>query len=384
MRFDFATATRIVFGPGTLRELGPLIAPLGKRALVVTGSNPGRAAVLFEVLTGPKIAYTTLAVSGEPTIDLARQGTEQAKRDGCDFVIGFGGGSAIDTGKAIAALMTNTGDPLDYLEVIGRGQPIKQLSAPFGAIPTTAGTGSEVTSNAVLASPEHRVKVSLRSPLMLPRLALVDSTLTHSSPPGITAQTGLDALTQVIEPFVSNKTNPITDAICREGIRRAARSLRRAYEQGDDAAAREDMALVGLFGGLALSNAKLGAVHGFAGPFGGMFDAPHGAICARLLPFVMAVNVRALRERQPDGEILQRYHEIAQLVTGNPGTTAEDGVAWARDLCAALKVPPLSHYGLTEADLPTLIEKSGVSSSMQGNPIKLTADEMRDILMQAM
>jgi alcohol dehydrogenase class IV len=384
MRFEFATATRIIFGAGTLREVGPLAAEMGNKALVVTGHTIERATPLLDALTTQGIETVTFSVAGEPTTEVARLGTQRARESDCDLVIGFGGGSVLDSGKAIAALLTNGGAPLDYLEVIGRGQPLSQPSAPYIAIPTTAGTGAEVTRNAVLASPEHRVKVSLRSPLMLPRLALVDPELTHSLPPEVTASTGLDALTQVMEPYVSNRANPLTDALCREGMRRAARSLRRAYENGDDAAAREDMALASLFGGLALANAKLGAVHGFAGPIGGMFPAPHGAVCARLLPHVMAVNVLALQERSPESEALQRYDEIARILTGNDKATADDGVAWVQELCQALQVPSLASYGMTQADFTVVIEKASVASSMQGNPIQLTPDEMQEILTQAL
>ena len=384
MRFEFATATRIIFGAGALREVGPLAAEMGNRALVVTGRTVERAKPLLDLLTAQGMDAVTFSVTGEPTTEVARLGAQRAREAGCDLVIGFGGGSALDTGKAVAALLTNGGAPLDYLEVIGRGQPLTQPSAPYIAIPTTAGTGAEVTRNAVLLSPEHRVKVSLRSPLMLPRLALVDPELTHSMPPEVTASTGLDALTQVMEPYVSNRANPLTDALCREGMRRTDRSLRRAYEQGDDAAAREDMALASLFGGLALANAKLGAAHGFAGPMGGMFPAPHGAVCASLLPHVMAINVRALQERSPESEALRRYDEIARILTGNERATADDGVAWVRELCQALAVPSLTSYGVTEQDFPLLIEKASVSSSMKGNPIKLTADEMWEILSRAL
>jgi alcohol dehydrogenase class IV len=383
MQFEFATATRIVFGPGVLKEVGKLSAGLGRRVLVVTGQNASRAATLFKLLTEEHIVYTTFSISGEPMVEVARTGVRTAQDAGCDMVIAMGGGSVLDAGKAVAALLTNPGDPLDYLEVIGQGKKISQASAPFIAIPTTAGTGSEVTSNAVLASPEHHVKVSLRSPLMLAKVALVDPLLTHSAPPDVTAHTGLDALTQVMEPYVSNKANPLTDAICREGMQRAARSLRRVCENGEDAAAREDMALVGLFGGLALSNAKLGAVHGFAGPIGGMYDAPHGAICARLLPIVMAANVAALRSRAPDGPALRRYDEIGQLLTGNADAKADDGIQWVSTLCEALHVPALSTYGIRPEDIPHVVEKAAVASSMQGNPIKLTPDEMTSILMQA-
>jgi alcohol dehydrogenase class IV len=383
MRFEFATATRILFGPGTFQEVPPLAAGMGRRALVVTGRGVERAAPLLDELSEQGVESVVFNVSGEPTTDVALAGVGRARDTGCDFVIGVGGGSVLDTGKAIAALLTNRGDLFDYLEVIGRGQPLSHTSAPYIAIPTTAGTGAEVTRNAVLASPQHHVKVSLRSPLMLPRLAVVDPELTHSVPPPITASTGLDALTQVLEPYVSNQANPMTEAICREGLGRAARSLRGAYEDGGNAEAREDMALASLFGGLALANAKLGAVHGFAGPLGGLFPAPHGVICARLLPYVMEANVRALQSRMPDSPALARYDDVAQILTGQPTARAADGVDWIKELCQALSVPPLSAFGLTEDDFPTAVEKSRESSSMKGNPILLTDDELTEILRQS-
>jgi alcohol dehydrogenase class IV len=383
MKFEFATATRILFGPGTFQEVAPLAAELGRRGFVITGRSLGRAARLLEDLNQHAIEYVQFSVAGEPTTDLALAGVERARDAGCDFVIGVGGGSVLDTGKAIAALMTNTGELLDYLEVIGRGKPLTNPSAPCIAVPTTAGTGSEVTRNAVLASPEHGVKVSLRSPWMLPRLAVIDPELTYSMPPAVTASTGLDALTQVLEPYASNQANPMTDAICREGIGRAARSLRRAYQDGGDAMARQDMALASLFGGLALANAKLGAVHGFAGPLGGLFPAPHGTICARLLPYVMEANVRALQARMPDSQALARFDEVAQILTGKDTARAADGVIWVQDLCTDLEVPPLSDFGLTEDDFPTVVENARNASSMKGNPIVLTDEELTDILRRA-
>ncbi len=384
MRFEFATAARIIFGEGTLAEVGTLAAGLGRRALVVTGRTPERAAPLLARLAGAGVACETFAVAHEPTVDLALEGTQSARDLGCDQVIACGGGSVMDAGKAIAALLTNPGDPFDYLEVIGRGKPLLHPAAPVIAIPTTAGTGSEVTRNAVLASPEHRVKVSLRSSLMLPAVALVDPELTYDLPPAITAYTGLDALTQVIEPFVTPAANPLTDAICREGIRRAGRALRRAVARGDDAEARADMAFASLCGGLALANARLGAVHGFAGPFGGMFDAPHGAVCAALLPHVMAANVAALRDRTPEHPSLRRYAEIARLLTGDARASADDGVAWVRDLVADLGVPGLVTYGLDEAAFAALIAAAQRSSSMKGNPVALSDGELRAILARAM
>ncbi len=382
MRFEFATATRIHFGPCALAEVAPAAAALGHRALLITGSEVERSAPLRERLNAQGVAAVTFAVAGEPTVDTARTGVQRAREEACDLIIGLGGGSVLDAGKAIAALLTNGGDPLDYLEVIGRGQALTKPSAPYIAIPTTAGTGAEVTRNAVLASPEHRVKASLRSPLMFPRLAVVDPELTHSLPPAITASTGLDALTQLIEPFVSNSANPLTDALCREGMRRAARSLRRAYENGSDAAAREDMALASLFGGLALANGKLGAVHGCASPLGGLFSAPHGAICARLLPHIMDANVRALQVHAAGSPT--RYAEIARILTGRSDATISDGIEWVRSLCADLKIPGLGRYGLTEAGIPSVVAEAQRASSTKGNPIKLSDEELAAVLQQAL
>jgi alcohol dehydrogenase class IV len=284
----------------------------------------------------------------------------------------------IDTGKAVAALLTNGGDPLDYVEVIGKGQPLTKPSAPYMAIPTTAGTGAEVTRNAVLGSPEQRVKVSLRSAFMLPRVALVDPELTYDLPAQLTATTGMDALTQLIEAFVSVKANPMTDAICREGMMRAARSLRKVYEHGGDVAARKDMCVASLFGGMALANAGLGAVHGLAGPLGGMFDAPHGALCAALLPHVMEVNRGMIRGPAGRGavsaptEIVKRFEEVAQIV-GDLG-----------ELVRALKITPLRQYGVKRGDFAAIIERSRSSSSMKGNPLPLRDEELREILERAL
>ena len=232
-------------------------------------------------------------VAGEPTVELARAGVAAAREHGADVIAAIGGGSVIDLGKAVAMLLANGGDPLDYLEVVGSGQKITRPAAPCVAVPTTAGTGAEVTANAVLAVPEHRLKASLRSPLMIPRVALVDPELTVSCPPAVTAASGLDALTQCLEPFVSVRATPITDGLAREGLRRAATGLRAAHADGGDLAARTDMAMCALLGGMALANAKLGAVHGLAGVIGGTADVPHGMACAALLAPVIEANVRA-------------------------------------------------------------------------------------------
>jgi alcohol dehydrogenase class IV len=384
MRFEFATATRIIFGAGVLREVGPLAREFGPKALVVTGADPRRAEPLLSLLREHGVGAIGFPVPGEPAIETVQQGVALARQENCRLVISFGGGSALDAGKAIAAMLANPGELLDYLEVIGRGKALANPSAPFIAIPTTAGTGSEVTRNAVLASPEHGVKVSLRSPLMLPRVAVVDPELTYDLPPAVTASTGLDALTQLIEPYVCSRANPMTDAVCVEGIQRAARSLRAAFADGRDTAARTDMAVASLFGGMALANAGLGAAHGFAGPIGGQFPAPHGAVCAVLLPHVMEANLRALRQRQPTAKALRRYEEVARLVTGGAGATAEAGVEWVRELVADLNIPSLGHYGLKREHTAELVEKAYQASSMKANPIMLTPDELAGILEAAL
>lgn len=384
MTFEFATAQRIIYGSGAVQQAPTIAASLGRRPLVVTGRSPGRAEGLLAGLRAHGLEPALFGVAGEPTVTDALAGVEAARQAGYDLVIGLGGGSVLDAAKAIAALAANGGDPLDYLEVVGRGRPLTRPSLPCVAIPTTAGTGSEVTRNAVLGSPAHAVKASLRSPSMLPTVALVDPDLTHSVPPDVTVATGMDALTQCLEPFVSARANPLTDALCREGMQRAARSLRRVFVDGSDATAREDMALASLMGGLALANAGLGAVHGFAGPIGGMFPAPHGAICARLLPPVMAANVAALRQRSPAAPALARYDEVARLLTGRPDAKAADGVAWVSELVEEVGVPRLAAYGIAPASLPEIVAKSHQASSMKANPIALTAGEMTAVLEQAL
>lgn len=384
MNFEFATATRILFGPGKLAELGSLAAPFGTRALLVSGSRPVMAQRAIQVLELKGIFAVRCVVPTEPTITLVEQGVDRARKMGCQFVVAIGGGSVIDAGKAIAAMLANGGSVMDYVEVIGRGKALAKPARPFIAIPTTAGTGAEVTRNAVLTAPEQRVKVSLRSALMLPAVALLDPELTHDLPSALTASTGLDALTQLIEPFTCNRANPLADAICREGMMRVARSLRAAYHDGKNAVAREGMALAGLFGGLALANAGLGAAHGFAAPIGGMFPAPHGAVCAALLPHVMAVNLRVLRSCDASDGFIRRYDEVARVLTGQPTATADDGVRWVKELVHELGIPKLSSYGIGAAQVSELVTKAAQASSMKANPIALRPDELAEILQAAL
>ncbi len=393
MQFEFATATRIVFGPGRIREAGAIAAGLGHRMLIVTGASPDRLAPLLAPLEAAGVAHRRFGVHREPTIDLVERGVEAARGAGADAVIGFGGGSAIDAAKAIAAMLGAGGDLLEHLEVIGAGKPLERASIPWIAIPTTAGTGSEVTRNAVLASPEHRVKVSLRSPSMLARVALVDPELTASLPPDTTASSGLDALTQLVEPFTSSRANPLADGFCREGMARVGQSLRAAFEAAATGraapAAREDMSLAALLGGLALANGGLGAAHGFAAPIGGRFDAPHGAVCGRLLPVVVSVNVSALDRHAESGDAaahagLARYDQAARILLRRPSATPRDLVPWLVDLVDALGVPRLAAYGVGTSNVPDLVAAAAGASSMQANPVRLSPEELVEILERSM
>jgi len=384
MQFEFATAAKIVFGAGKINSIGTLIEDYGNRVLIITGAPQSISEKLLNLLNLSEANRCLIKIDFEPTVSVVREVVERARKISPNLVIGIGGGSALDTSKATAALLTNPGDVTDYLEVAGLNKPLIHPSLPLIAIPTTSGTGSEVTRNAVIGSPLHHVKVSLRSHHLLPRIALIDPELTISVPPCITASTGLDALTQLIEPFTSNSPNPLTDALCLEGIRRVAHSLSQAYDYGKDLHAREDMSLASLFSGLALANAKLGAVHGLAGPIGGQIPAPHGAICASLLPHVMAANISALTDRYPDYPSLERYAMVGRLLSGNPDANAETAIQWVQNFCLHAKIQSLSTFGLTESHFSTIIEKSLKASSMKGNPITLTENELRNILQRSL
>jgi alcohol dehydrogenase class IV len=380
MDFEFATAARIIVGCGRVADLPGIVAGLGTRVLVCTGASPSRHDQLLAGLRRPAAIFP---VTGEPTVELARAGIAAAREHGADVVAAIGGGSVIDTAKAIAMLLGNGGDPLDYLEVVGSGRPITRPAAPCVAVPTTAGTGAEVTANAVLASPDHGIKASLRSPLMIPRVAVIDPELTASCPPRVTAASGLDALTQCLEPFVSVRANPLTDGLAREGLRRAAAGLRAAYADGGDLAARADMAICSLLGGMALANATLGAVHGLAGVIGGTAPVPHGLACAALLAPVTEANVRALRSAQPGHPALGRYTEAARVITGTPSASITDGLAWIRETVTLLGVPRLAAFGISPQDAADIAAKAARSSSVQGNPVPLDHSALLAILLQA-
>ncbi len=382
LNFEYATATKIVFGSGKSNSLPQLLKDFGRKVLLVTGKNSDRHESVVHGLRNENFDVTFYSIEKEPATDIVSEGADLVRVKNCTAVVGVGGGSVIDGAKAIAALAPNKGNLLDYLEVIGRGKALEQKPLPFIAVPTTAGTGAEVTKNAVILSPEHKVKVSLRSDLMIPRVAVVDPELTLSMTPEITAATGMDALTHLLESFVSNQSNAFIDALCREGMHRIAASLETAYFDGSNRVAREDMAFAAMLGGMALANVKLGAVHGFAGPIGGMFSAPHGAVCASLLPAVMNVNYKAVKKQNLQHSI-EKYNELGRILTGNTAAAAPDGIEWVERMLQKLQILKLSSFGMDSSVFPALVEKAKNASSMKGNPVVLSDDELYEILERA-
>lgn len=374
--FSFATASKIVFGNNSVNKIPGLVSGMGSKILLVTGKNSDRALKLTDQFP-EEIEVTIFKIESEPTIDIINNGVDIARENKCDVIIGFGGGSVVDGAKAIAALVPNKGKLMDYLEVIGLGNPLTESPLPCIAVPTTAGTGAEVTKNSVIKSAEHNVKVSLRSDLMYPNFAVVDPVLTYSMSPSLTASTGVDALTHLLETFVSNQANPFIDMLDRDGLQRISRSLLNAFKNGKDKLARQDMAMASMLGGMALANVKLGAVHGFAGPMGGMYRIPHGAVCACLMSAVIEMNIEALKEQNLD---ISKFDELAKILSGNEHAIAEDGIVWIENLISELEIPSLSAFGLTESDFPKLVQKAKNASSMKGNPVKLTDDQLMWIL----
>lgn len=379
----------IRFGAGRAPEAAELAAAAaaGAPVLLVTGSSDRHAGRLRERLERAGAPVRTVRAVGEPTLEAVREAVAVARGTGdrrdrpcAGAVLAVGGGSVLDTAKAVAGLVHNN-DPLEHLEVVGRGLPLTGPVLPWIAVPTTAGTGSEVTRNAVLTV--GRVKVSLRSPAMLAATALVDPDLLAGLPREPLVNGGLDALVQLVEPLVSCRANPVTDALARQGLAASLRSLPRAAAEGTgDPQVRADLALASLLGGVCLANAGLGAVHGLAGVAGGMLGAPHGALCAAFLPSVLRADLAALR-RAPDPAAQARLDALGPLVTGDPQAGADRAVAALGELVAGLGVTRLADLGLAESDVPELVTGALAASSTKGNPLPLTAQELTEAALAA-
>jgi alcohol dehydrogenase class IV len=387
---EFATAQRIIIGRGCLEQIGELAAAFGKKSFVVAGEHlqkSGELARIEYLLSKKGFSVERLLVHGEPEVNLVDEAAARARVLGSDFIVAVGGGSVLDVGKAAAGLATNGGSVREYLEGVGSGRALRTRPLPFLALPTTAGTGSEVTRNAVVASKEEGFKKSFRSPLLLAAVALVDPALTDSTPPAQTAASGLDALTQLIEPFVSTRAMFATDALALEGMRRARVALPKAFGNGADQNARDEMAVASLLGGLCLANAGLGAVHGIAAALGARFVLPHGLACACVLAQTVEANIRALERRAPDGPALARYARVGEALAGQVFATAGQArsavTTLLRELCQELKVPRLSRFGVQPSNLATLVGESR-GSSMKSNPVTLEDAEIRAILEAAL
>jgi alcohol dehydrogenase class IV len=384
--FDFVSVPRIAFGRGRIAELGKFAAAMGGRTLLVASAGAlGHAA---ELLASAGVAGEVYVQAGEPTVASVEAAAETGRRGGCDVVIGLGGGSAMDAAKAAAMLLANGGAALDYMEVIGAGRKPARRSVPWIAVPTTAGTGAEVTRNAVVASWEHRYKASIRGEELLAHAVIVDPELQVGLPADVTAASGMDALCQCIESYVCRKANALTDALAMAGVSRAAGALRRAYADGADVDAREDMAMAALLSGICLTNAGLGAVHGFAAPLGANFAVPHGVLCAALVAGVWSANVAALRAADAEHPAMRKYAELGRTLDGRPhGSDAdaiEAGAEFLRDLVRDLSIPPLRKFGLAEADVPNMVALAKKSSSIKGNPADLSDAALAAVLREAM
>lgn len=404
VNFTFFSPAKIVFGAGISKNIADHIPQPASRdkkrsedgghsrrtrgkVLLITGKDTSRAKSIIDSLNSSETDHELMVQSGEPSISEIVKGVEMAIRDGIDSVIAIGGGSVIDAGKAIAALTTNRHHIMHYLEIIGKGSPLTEKSLPMVAIPTTSGTGAETTCNAVLSSPEHHIKVSLRGHLMYPDVALIDPELSMSMSAQMTASTGMDALTQLIESFTSRFATPVTDALCREGLSKISGSFKKCYDEPDNIEARGEMSLAAMLSGITLSNAKLGAVHGIAGPMGGMVNAPHGLICARLLGSVITANIVMVKEQlkwagQKESALksLMKYQEVARILTGNPDAEPDDASYYINEIAQYMHIRDIAFPEVDSKQIDLVTRQSEKSSSMKGNPVALSSDQIKNII----
>lgn len=392
MQFEFLSTPRIFFGSEQFQKIGSLVKEFGSNLFVVASESAlSKSSVTRSTLENKAAQsdfnFDTYIVGGEPTIETVDSGVIEAQEFNAEMIMGLGGGSALDTSKAIAGLVTNGGSARDYMEIIGKGKIIETPPLPIIAVPTTAGTGSEVTKNAVILAKKEQFKASIRSPLLIPKIVIIDSTLMVTVPSSVTASCGMDALTQLIEAYTSNKAQPMTDALAVLGIKKATKSLLSAYKDGQLLEAREDMALASLISGICLANAGLGAVHGFASPMGGL-NIPHGVICSTLLAPTIETNISKLKSKVKKEITLEKYTRLAEIISNKTFPNMELAhkalVDFLKTLTQELKIPKLSEFGVLESDIPMIVKKAKRASSMKYNPISLDDTALSNILKQAL
>lgn len=376
--FSFETPTEIWFGRGEARNAAPKIHGFGCSVLLVTGANKERAQWLRTDLGDLNCRVTEFVVACEPNIQVIQDGVAIAKSQSIDVVVAVGGGSAIDAGKAIAALAVTQSDLMDHLEVVGQGLPLNTAPLPYVTIPTTAGTGAEVTKNAVIDVPDQRRKVSLRDKLMFANLAIIDPSLTDLTPKHVTLACGLDAITQVIEPYLCKRHNPFTDALTLSAIETGIKALMRLMDV-ETPAARDQLCWTSLCGGIALANSGLGAVHGLAGPLGGLSGATHGNICGALLPSSLWMHKVLLNE----GDTLLRLRRVegifSTVLNCETDIAFEAFSKWSR----ANGQKGLDELGVTAENIIQAATYALTSSSMKANPIALSIEQLDQMMEHA-
>jgi len=383
-KYSFAATPHIHFGSGKIKLLPKLMEDFGSKVLLITGKKSFIQSDHWDQLLlqfeSAKIHWSHFVIDKEPTPAMIDLCTEEHKNDMPDVVIAIGGGSVLDAGKAIAAMLYHDGSVKDYLEGVGT-KPPSGMKVPFIAVPTTSGTGSEATKNAVISEVgQNGFKKSLRHDRYVPDLAIVDPELTIGCPPDITAQSGMDAFTQLLESYVSTNANPMTDALAVDGIRKIRDGLETAVKHGDHLESRELMSYASMISGVTLANAGLGTVHGFASSIGGFFNVPHGLVCARMMKPVNDLTLEKLRKESPKDQGLFKYARIGKLFSSDKNRKDEAYIDILLEVIdkytEQFNLPKFSQYGIKKSDFPKIVKATG----NKYNPVTLDSAELEEAL----